>query len=191
MKIDISGKHLDTGDALRAHVEKHLTHVVDKYFGKALESHITLSKEKNFFMTQIAVHVGHGIYVRGSGKADEAYPSVDQAIHVIEKNLRRYKKRLRDHHKTGARDHMEATQYVLSGDYLNHGAEEETDAHTQPTVVAEASKNLPTLTVSEAVMRMDLEGDNVLVFKNSAHGGLSVVHTRSDGHIGWIDPKVG
>ena len=190
MKIELSGKHVDTGDALRAHVEKHLTHVVDKYFGQAVDATVTLSKEKHhFFKAVIAVHVGHGIYVRGEAQADEPYPAVDQATHIIEKNLRRYKKRLRDHHKTGAREHMAAKQYVLGKEYLNHTEEEETDTHAQPTIVAEMSKDLPTLSVSEAVMRMDLESDNVLLFKNSSHGGLNVVHTRSDGHIGWIDPE--
>lgn len=189
MKIDLSGKHVDTGDALRTHLEKHLTHVVQKYFGDALEAHVTLSKEKHLFKADIAIHVGHDIYVRAEGSASEPYPAVDQATHVIEKNLRRYKKRLRDHHKHGAREHLKATQYVLGKEYLNHEAEEESDAHAQPTIVAEMNKNLPTLTVSEAVMRMDLEGDNVFLFKNSAHGGLNVVHTRPDGHIGWIDPK--
>lgn len=189
MKIDISGKHVDTGDSLRSHVEKHLGHVVGKYFGKALEAHVTLGKEKHLFKTMIAVHVGHGIYVRAEGAADEPYPSVDQAVHIIEKNLRRYKKRLRDHHNHGAREHVQAKQYVLGREYLNHEEKEETEHHAQPAVVAELTKNLPTLTVSEAVMRMDLEGENVLFFKNSAHGGLNVVHMRSDGNIGWIDPE--
>jgi len=191
MKISLSGKHLDTGDAVRAHLEKHLTHVVDKYFGKALEAHVTLSKVKNFFKTEIAVHVGHDIYVRGESQADEPYPSIDQAIHMIEGNLRRYKQRLRDHHRRGARDSVEIKQYVLSNEYLNHEEDEEAETHAEATIVAETTKNLPTLTVSEAVMRMDLEGESVFLFKNSAHGGLNVVHMRADGHIGWIDPHNG
>ena len=191
MKISLSGKHLDTGDALREHLEKHLTHVVDKYFGKALEAHVTLSKEKHMFKTEIAIHVGHDIYVRGEGLADEPYPAMDQAIHMIEGNLRRYKQRLKDHHKQGARDSIEAKQYVLSNDYLNYEEDEETDAHANATIVAETTKNLPILTVSEAVMRMDLEGEDVLLFKNVATGTLNVVHVRPDGHIGWIDPQNG
>jgi ribosomal subunit interface protein len=191
MKISLSGKHLDTGDAFREHLEKNLTHVVDKYFGKALEAHVTFSKTNHLFKTTIAIHVGHDIYVRGEGQANEPYPSMDQAIHMIEGNLRRYKQRLRDHHKQGARESVEAKQYVLSNDYLNHAADEETEHHAEATVVAETTTNLPTLTVSEAVMRMDLEGESVLLFKNSAHGGLNVVHMRPDGHIGWIDPMNG
>ena len=189
MKIDISGKHLDTGNSLREHVEKHLNHVVDKYFGKALDANITLGKENNFFKITIGVHVGHNIYVRGEGKADAPYPAVDQAIHVIEKNLRRYKKRLRDHHKKGAQHHAQAMHYVLGKEYLNHEEAEETEDHSTAAVVAEMTTNLPTLTVSEAVMRMDLENSNVLLFKNKEHGELNVVHIREDGHIGWIDPK--
>lgn len=188
MHIYISGKHIDTGEAVRAHVEKNLTHVVDKYFGKAVEAHITLSRENHLFKTSIAVHVGHGIYVRAEGEATVPYPSIDQAIHIIEKNLRRYKKRLKDHHASGAKENIQATQYVLAPEYLNREEKEETEAHLSPTIVAEAVHELPTLTVSEAVMRMDLAGDHVFVFKNSAHGHINVVHMRADGHIGWIDP---
>jgi ribosomal subunit interface protein len=191
MKISLSGKHLDTGDALRAHLEKHLVHVVDKYFGDALEAHVTFSKVKHFFKTEISIHIGHDIYVRGEAEADEPYPSMDQAIHMIEGNLRRYKRRLRDHHKEGARESIEAKQYVLSGDYMNFGEEEETEDHAEATIVAETTKSLPTLTVSEAVMRMDLEGEDVLLFRNKKNGALNVVHMRPDGHIGWIDPHNG
>ncbi|MEQ8194063.1 MAG: ribosome-associated translation inhibitor RaiA [Rhodospirillales bacterium] len=184
MDISIQGKHLDVGEALRTHAEQNLDHTVAKYFNRALDASVTFSRESHLFRTDILVHAGRGLTMQGSAANDDAYISFDQALERISKQLRRYKRRLVDHHKRAAEEPLMAQQYVLAPEQ-----EDEVPENAQPVIVAEMPHEIATLTVGEAVMRMDLANVPITMFRNRAHGGINVVYRRPDGHIGWIDPN--
>jgi ribosomal subunit interface protein len=187
MQISVKGKQIDVGDALREHVEFALEAAVEKYFENALEAHVAFSREGPMFRSDISVHVGRGIQLQGHATTDNAYSAFDTAAEHIDKRLRRYKRRLRDHHKSVTGERLVAQQYILAEE--SETVEAEPEADTQPVVIAEMETEILTLTVSEAVMRMDLANLPTLMFRNKAHGGLNVVYRRLDGNIGWIDPQ--
>ena len=185
MRIAVQGKQMDVGDSLRTHIEEALKTRTEKYFDKAVEGTATVSKDKHLFKSDITVHVGKEIHVQGRATAGDAYAAVDESLEHISKQLRRYKRRLRDHHRDQDRIEMEAAQqFVISGE-----DDEAVDAVSgQPAIIAEVDTKIQTLAVADAVMRMDLADLPVLVFRNSANGGVNVVYRREDGNIGWIDP---
>jgi ribosomal subunit interface protein len=189
MKLTVTGKQIDTGDAFRSHVEASLDSILGKYFKTAIEAHIVLSKEAHLSRAEISVHIGRGIVVNAGAAAAEAYTAFDYAAERVAKQMRRYKRRLRDHHAK-AREPAEvgerATDYVLAP--IAEEAEE--DAGGAPAVIAEMSTEVPNLTVGEAAMRMDLAAAPVLLFRNRYHGELNIVYRRTDGNIGWIDPEL-
>lgn len=186
METTIKGKNLDIGDALRDHAIGHLQSTVTKYFDRAIDANVTFSREgNNGFRADISVHPGRGLLVQGSDGAVDPYAAFDGALERIGKQLRRYKRRLTDHHKRqGEDDFQPAQRYVIEAD-----GEEEPLHDAQPTIVAEMPTAVATLTVGEAVMRMDLADVGAVMFRNRAHGGLNVVYRRPDGNIGWIDPS--
>ena len=193
MQWTVKGKQMDVGDALRGHAEQRLTDAVAKYFDQAIEASAVLSREAHEFRADISVHVGRGILVQGHSQGDTAYIAFDTALDRIAKRLRRYKRRLRDHHRksepTGPDDLVVAQQYVLTEpDEVDSTASEKAEA-SPPIVVAEMTTEIETLTVEEAVMRMELADQPAVIFHNSAHGGLNVVYRRADGNFGWIDPR--
>lgn len=187
MKLDISGKHLDLGDALKFHIQEKLEKAVSKYFGDAVDAQVIVRKNNHDFSINIDVHVGRNIFVRAEESASDAHVATDKAIHIIEKNLRRYKKKLKAHHSKHDEsvEHF-AHQYVLGGDSWS---EEEVSEESEPTIIAESVSNIPTLSVSNAVMRKDLEGAPVYLFRNEKSGDINAVYTRKDGNIGWLNPK--
>lgn len=183
MDISVKGKHLDVGEAMRGYVEDQLNAAVSKYFDRALDATVTLSKEGRQFRAEISVHAGRGLIMQGGAQADDLYPAFDGALGRIAKRLRRYKRRLRDHHKgRGASETLPAQYSIIAAE------EEKPEAGDQPTIIAEMSHQISTLTVGEAVMRLDLSETPVMMFRNAATGGLNVVYRRADGNIGWIDP---
>lgn len=188
MKIAVSGKHMNVGQALTEHVEKIIKGLSTKYFSHPIEAHVVFSKDHNHaIVSDIAVHITRGMIARAHHTADDAHLSFDGAADKLEQRLRRYKTRLRDHHaREASREELsrQASHYVLQN---HHHEEDESKDHT-PVVIAEMESQIPTLTVSEAVMILNLTGDETLVFHNSAHGELNVVHRRQDGNIGWVDP---
>ena len=195
MHITVSGKQVDLSDALRVRVEQHLDLIAGKYFDHAQEAHVTFSRARSFFTCDINVHAGRGLTLRGEGEAGDAHAAFDDAAEHIAKRLRRYRRRVNDHSRDLVnRAHPEAgRQYVLrqedeeaADSSAQDGASVGTPAYA--TVVAEAPAEISNLSVGEAVMRMDLADQQVLMFRNSTTGDLNVVYRRSDGHIGWIDP---
>ena len=204
MQISVTGHQFDVGDALRGRVEDKLADSVDKYFDHAIEGNVVFSREAHGVQVDISVHVGRGIMVQGQSQADNAHAAFDGALDRIAKRLRRYKRRLRDHHrdrKTGPGDDLfQAQQYILSGegdetgdavDDADHSEALDTEDGSEPSpvIIAEMTTRIDSLTVGEAVMRMDLADQQALVFRNSGHGGLNVIYRRTDGNIGWIDPE--
>ena len=188
MQITVSGKQVDLSDALRTRVSDGLDTIAGKYFDGALEASVTFSRARSFFTCDINVHAGRGLTVRGEGEAADANAAFDDAAEHIAKRLRRYRRRVNEH----ARDHREkpqaARQYVLRQEDEAAQAEGETLAPASATVIAETTTTIDTLSVSEAVMRLDLADQQVMMFHNATTGQFNVVYRRSDGHIGWIDP---
>ena len=188
MRIQVSGKQMDIGDALRTHVEGRLTEAVGKYFDRPVDALVIFCKDRHQFVADSSVHLSTGMTVQATARADEIYASFESAVERMEKQLRRYKRRLKDHHRDRQAP-IEATgapSYILAGEAED--AEEE-PATLQPVIVAEMETRVPLLSVGEAVMQMELAGAHLLVFRNTAHGGVNVVHRRDDGNIGWIDPR--
>jgi len=186
MQITVSGKQVELSDALRTRVSDHLDVIAGKYFDHALEANVTFSRARSFFTCDINVHAGRGLTLRGEGEAADAHAAFDDAAEHIAKRLRRYRRRVNEHARdTANRERPEAArQYILrQEDEPQRGNGE---AHA--TVVAEQATEISLLSVSEAVMRMDLADQPVLMFRNTTTGELNVVYRRSDGNIGWIDP---
>lgn len=189
MQLSVKGQQIDVGSAFRGHMEDSLTKMLGKYFGDAIDARVTLSRTGHIFRAVVSAHVGRNIHLEAHGEADQPYPAFDTAAERLSKRLRRHKARLRDHHKEdpGDQDILPAQQYILSGEADEDGEWEQ--QQDQPVVVAEMATEIPILTVSEAVMRMDLSDQPAMMFRNRAHGGLNMVYRRSDGNIGWIDPR--
>jgi ribosomal subunit interface protein len=190
MQLTVTGKQIDTSVELRRHVETSLDAILGKYFKTAIEAHVVFSKEAHLSRTEVSIHIGRGIVVNAGASGTETYAAFDAAAQRIAKQMRRYKRRLRDHHAK-IRESFEASErardYVLAAfDEL----EDDEDDDGGPAVVAEMSTDLPNLTVGEAVMRMDLADAPVLLFRNRSHGELNLVYRRADGNIGWIDPEL-
>jgi ribosomal subunit interface protein len=185
MDISINGKGLDIGDALRGHVGTALTSIVGKYFPRAHDAVVTVSREAHLFRADVTVHPTRGFVVQGRAAADDAYAAVDGAVERIAKQLRRYKRRLNDHHgRRPAEEGMPAQQYIIAAE----SDEEELPAEGQPAIIAEIATEIATMSVGDAVMRMDLADAPAMIFNNKATGGLNVIYRRADGNIGWIDP---
>jgi ribosomal subunit interface protein len=189
MQLSVKGKQLNVGDALRTHVSDSLSRILGKYFGDAIEVSVTISRDGHMYRAVVMAHVGRGIQVQAQGSAEEPYPAFDTAAEHLAKRLRRYKSRLRDHHKDSGpkAETLLAQQYILASDDEEEAAEDV--GQGQPAVVAEMTTEIPSLTVSEAVMRMDLADQPALMFRNSSHSGLNMIYRRTDGNIGWIDPR--
>ncbi len=195
MQLIVTGKQIEVGEALRRHVEASLSSILSKYFRTAIEAHVVVSKEAHLSRAEISVHIGRGIVVNAHAAASEVYAGFDAAAERVGKQLRRYKRRLRDHHAK-AREAVAASERAM--DYvLAPVAEDAENAEATPrgndggpAVIAEMSTELPNLTVGEAAMRMDLADTPVLLFRNRSHGELNLVYRRADGNIGWIDPEL-
>jgi len=187
MQLTVTGKQIDTGVELRRHVETSLDAILGKYFKTAIEAHVVFSKEAHLSRTEVSIHIGRGIVVNAGASGTETYAAFDAAAERIAKQMRRYKRRLRDHHAK-MRESFEAGESAR--DYVLAPLAEEDDGDGGPAVVAEMSTDLPNLTVGEAVMRMDLADAAVLLFRNRSHGELNLVYRRPDGNIGWIDPEL-
>jgi ribosomal subunit interface protein len=189
MRIQVSGKQIDVGDALRTHVEEKLDEIVEKFAERPVEAGVTFSRDRHEFCADASVHLSTGMTVQAKSKANDIYAAFDGAIERMQKQLRRYKRRLKDHHRSreGPIEATGAPSYILAG-----GQDHEEDAEPdslQPIIVAEMETRVQSLSVGEAVMQMELAGAPLLVFRNNAHGGVNVVYLREDGNIGWIDPR--
>jgi ribosomal subunit interface protein len=194
MNLTVNGKGIDVGEALRTYVAEGLDRMFEKYFSNPIEATVTFSKQGYRFHATVSVHVGRGILMQAEDDGGDAYAAFDITAETIAKRLRRHKRRLRDHHRTET-DSYAAKQFVLAADV---GDENAGDAGDGPDganghsalIVAELEADIPTLTVGEAVMRLDLAETQAMLFHNRAHGGLNMVYRRNDGNIGWVDPAL-
>ncbi|WP_410218905.1 ribosome hibernation-promoting factor, HPF/YfiA family [Paracoccus sp. (in: a-proteobacteria)] len=188
MRYTISGKHIDVGDALSTHVKSELGETIEKYSQRPTDATVTFSKDGHQFLCDAVVHLSTGLNVQAGGSAADIYAAFEACRERMDKQLRRYKRRLKDHHNgnTGPVVFGEADSYVLAAD---EDEWESQDSGLQPIIIAEMESRVPTLSVGDAVMQMELSGTPLLVFRNEKHGGVNVVHRREDGNVGWIDPR--
>ncbi|MCC0063413.1 MAG: ribosome-associated translation inhibitor RaiA [Defluviimonas sp.] len=188
MRYQISGKQIDIGDALQAHVKSELGETVEKYSQRPTDATVAFSRNAHEFVCETTVHLSTGLTAAARGSANEIYAAFDACREKMDKQLRRYKRRLKDHHKERAEpvEFAEAPMYVLAANGETGDSEPET---LQPMIIAEMETKIPSLSVGEAVMQMELSGLSVLVFRNEKSGGVNVVHRRDDGNVGWIDPS--
>ena len=188
MNLTVKGKHLDVGDALRTYVREQLSAVTEKYFSNPIDATVLFSQEAHLYRTDISVHIGRGILLQSTAEATDIYPSFDTAAGKVGKRLRRYKRRLRDHHNhDGSGAELPARQYVIEAESAQDDSGDEPG--TEPVIIAEMATTIETMSVAEAVMRMDLAELPALLFRSGAHGGLNMIYRRPDGNVGWIDPK--
>ncbi|MBA4781720.1 MAG: ribosome-associated translation inhibitor RaiA [Rhizobiales bacterium] len=186
MSIRVSGKNLDVGEALRSHITDQIDAAVAKYFDGGYTAHVIIEREASAFKTDCMVHLDTGIDLQANGVAQDAHPSFDKAAERIEKRLRRYKRKLKDHRAAGNSRSHEVLSYILAGP----GEDDDvTDEEGAPIIIAENAAVIRTMTVSTAVMAMDLANQDVYVFRNPDSGEINVLHKRQDGNIGWIDPS--
>jgi ribosomal subunit interface protein len=192
MRINVTGKQIDIGAALQEHVTNRLDESAKKFFNHPIDGSITFSKNAHLFRADCKLHLGHGVYLQTSAEETEIYAAFDASAEKLEKRLRRYKRRITNHHKERSSD-KENLNPVYKAQYNVLKAEDE---HTDeldgnsPIIVAEMDMDIPEVTVSDAVMRLNLGDLQTLMFRNRGHGGINVVYRRPDGNIGWIDPKV-
>jgi len=192
MEIRVSGHQVETGEALRQHVESRIAAIADKYFERALSAHVTFGKgpHDHAFTCDIVAHVMQGVILKGSGQAQDAHPAFDQAADRIEKQLRRYMRRLKDRNSTSADvDALVTAESDAVYTVFAPPGEDEDLAGDYPPVVAETSVDIPDASVSDAVMLLDLRNTNALLFRNSATARFNMVYRRQDGSIGWVEPK--
>lgn len=193
MELEIHGKQLDVGEALREHVTDKLEELDEKYFNHATSATVTFSKEGHghgVFKVTISYLVSKGVMVNAEAEAGDAHGAFDKAAEKAAKRLRRNKKKLRDHHDRGSKtvegEIIKARDYTLANNLLDNNEEEHEG--DEPLVVAETTTVIPTITVSEAVMRLDLSGKSAMLFRNASNNGINMVYRREDGNVGWVDP---
>ncbi len=188
MRYQISGKQIDIGESLQTHVKAELGEIVEKYAGRPTEANVIFSKSGHEYVCETIVHLSTGLTAQAKGHATEIYAAFDSSGEKMDKQLRRYKRRLKDHHRARSQpvELSDAGSYILATT-----EDEETDSHADdsPVIVAEMQAKIPELSVGEAVMQMEIADAPVLVFRNEKHNGINVVYRRDDGNIGWVDPR--
>jgi ribosomal subunit interface protein len=195
MRIQVAGRQMEVGEALRTRIENELSLGVGKYFNRAADAVVTVGKNGGAGVeVDCTVHLSSGISLQSQGHAGDAHSAFGDALDKLEKRVRRYKRRLRNHHA----DHKSPLPAEDASSYVLAPLQEESDADADdapeskeaaPLVIAETTVSVRTMPVSTAVMQLDLSESPALMFRNAANGALNVVYRRPDGNIGWIDPE--
>lgn len=188
MRYQISGKQIDIGEALQTHVKSELGEVVEKYAQRPTDAIVIFSKSAHEFVCESVVHLSTGLSASAKGHATEIYAAFESCREKMDKQLRRYKRRIRNHHH----NRPAPVEFGGGASYIIAPSEEPEDddsAGIEPIIIAEMEAKIPHITVGEAVMQLELSGQNFLVFRNEGHAGVNVVYRREDGNIGWIDPR--
>lgn len=182
MAITITGKHIEVGESLSTHVKDALSNTIHRYMDEPLEGSVVMSKENLHFRADITVHISKNFNMCCHGLDGDAYKAFDAALHKLEGLIRKYKTRLRD------RKRKEGDYHALPASYYVIDTAKQEDTGEAPAVIAESAHEVIKLSVGDAVMRLDLSGHPVLLFRNASNNELNVVYRRQDGNIGWIDP---
>jgi putative sigma-54 modulation protein len=193
MSFRVSGKNIDIGEALRSRINGRIAEATAKYFDGGFSGHVTVGKEGFGFRTECLIHLDSGIVLEAEAMAADAYASADQVAVRIEKRLRRYKRRLKNHQAVAPEGTLPEPHAVHAPSYViatpEHDGDDDVTAF-DPVIIAESTTALKRLSVGEAVMELDLTGTAVVVFRHAGHGRVNLVYRRGDGHIGWIDPPL-
>ncbi len=190
MKTLITGKNLDIGNSLRKHIETRISSNVSKYFESAIRAHVTVEKQKNTFISECILHLSTGMTLNAKGQGGDAYSSFDIALEHLEKRLRRYTRRLKNHHNSRKAPMLsaDAASFVIASGDIDEP--EETD-ELNPAIIAETTHQISEMTVGEAVMQLELSDLQFVLFNHDKYQRINVVYRRDDGNIGWIDPEPG
>jgi ribosomal subunit interface protein len=194
MQVQVTGKHVDVGEALRTRVTDELSSSIAKYFDRGGGADVVVSRDGQAFKVDCSVTLASGQQLTTHGVGGDAHMAFDAALERMAKRIRRYKNRLKDHSLAATAKQAESAAYFVIAAPEGEEAEDEDEgaeaqAFPEPMIIAETEKPVRTMTVSGAVMELDLTEAQTIVFRNAAHGGLSVVYRRPDGNIGWIDPE--
>jgi len=187
MQIKISGKHIDIGEGLRQHIDARLQSFRERFFEGSVHGNVTLEKRRGFFLSDCSLHLATGLHLQAHAENADPQACVDAALAHLEKQLKKYKQRLKDHHRQPRAPHAarEAMAYVIQPEEHH----EEEPAGLNAPVIAESAATIPQLSVGEAVMQLDISTTHFVLFHNTKEGRLNVVYRRPDGNIGWLDPK--
>ncbi len=192
MRVQVAGRHMDVGEALRTRISDELTEGIAKVFSRATDASVTVSKAPLGYEVDCVVHLSSGMTLQSEGKGGDAHIAFSDALEKIAKRVRRYKRRLKNHHADNKHPlpAENASAYVLAP--LEEGDDEDGSVAERgdgaPLVIAETTASVRTMPVAMAVMQLELMEEPALLFRNAAHGGLSLVYRRADGNIGWVDP---
>ena len=188
MRYQISGKQIDIGEALQNHVKSELNEVLQKYSQRPTDANIVFSRSAHEYVCETTIHLSSGLNAAAKAHATEIYAAFEACAEKMDKQLRRYKRRLKDHHRERSEpvELFGASSYILASQEQTDETEPDS---LQPIIVAETEMHIPALSVGEAVMQRELAGAPVLVFRNEGKKELNVVYRRDDGNIGWIDPR--
>lgn len=186
MKLVITGKNLDMGESLRSRIEERIATGVERLFDGSVKSQVVIEKQRGFFHCECTLNLPTGLTLQAHGRGADAHTGFDEAASHLEHQLKRYKKRLRDHQQS----RTEPVKAFAAASYVIAGSREEapgTDS-LSPTIIAETTADIPELTVGEAVLQLEISNLPFVLFRNRAAAGFNLVYRRHDGHIGWIDP---
>ncbi|MCF6344542.1 MAG: ribosome-associated translation inhibitor RaiA [Devosiaceae bacterium] len=187
MNLRVSGKNMDIGEALRLRAQDYFDSAVTKYFDGGYDGHLTIEPEGSGFRADSVIHLDSGVVLQASASEQDPTKAYEIMASHIEKRLRRYKRKLKNHRRNARQDEMSIAQsYILASPELH----EEVEENFSPPIIAENTSNLTTMTVGEAAMELDLAQSDVIVFKHAGHGGINVVYRRADGNYGWVDPAI-
>lgn len=188
MEINVTGRKMNVGEALTTHVEGRLEDVADKYFSRTIDASATFAKEGHTYRTDVSFHANQGVNLQSRGEADDPYAAFEMAAEKVEKQLRRYKRRIKNHHKSPRRDvdvelaHMDAVAPEVEDSNNANGGAQEDDA----VIIAENRTEIPHVSVGDAATLMGMADARVFMFRNTKNDTLEVVYRRQDGNIGWI-----
>lgn len=188
MRYQITGKQIDIGDALQTHVKSELNDIVEKYAERPTDANVVFSKSGHEHVCEATIHLSTGLTAQAKAHATEIYAAFDECAEKMEKQLRRYKRRLKDHHSKRKEpvEQLGASSYILAP---SEGVDDSEPETLQPMIVAEVETKVSTMSVGEAVMQMEISGAPVVIFRNESNSAFGVVYKRDDGNIGWIEPK--
>ena len=190
MEIRVSGHQVDTGEALRGHVQDRMATMAEKFFSRAISAQVTFGKgpHDHAFTCDIVAHVPQGVILKGSGQAASAHPAFDQAGDRVQKEFRRYTRRLKDRNGASVAEALAAIPADAGYTVFREPPEGE-EAADHPAVIAETKVDIPDASVSDAVVLLDLRNTTALLFRNSATAKFNMVYRRGDGTIGWVEPQ--
>lgn len=188
MRYQITGKQIDIGDALQTHVKSELNDIVEKYAERPTDANVVFSKSGHEHVCEATIHLSTGLTAQAKAHATEIYAAFDECAEKMEKQLRRYKRRLKDHHSKRKEpvEQLGASSYILAA---SEGVDDSEPETLQPMIIAEVETKVSTMSVGEAVMQMEISGAPVVIFRNESNSAFGVVYKRDDGNVGWIEPK--